>query len=53
LTMISSLFGSDPSIEISFEEKSDVRFIKRYHSRIDEAGAATDERDIFIPVYKN
>lgn len=51
--MISSFLGSDPSIEISFEEKGDVQFVKKSHSRIDENGTGADDRDIFVPVYRD
>jgi len=49
--MLSSIFGTDPAIEITFEEKPDVSFIKKYHSRIDEEAAGEVERDILVPVY--
>jgi len=51
--MLSSIFGSDPSIEIQFERKADVPLKLKYHSRIDAGGAVITDEDVHVPVYRD
>jgi len=51
--MLSSIFGSDPSIEIHFEQKADVPLKLKYHSRIDEGGSVIKEEDVQVPVFRD